>query len=64
MQKKYDDLIQKIKCLLHNYGILESTIFDTLANNLFTIETGNKLLDVLEVINPSIAQILSLQLKR
>ena len=60
----YEEYMQKIKCLLHNYGILEGTIFDQLREDLSDLETSDKLLKVIELINPSIAQLFTLELKK
>ena len=56
--------IHKIKCLLHNYGILEESLFDQIIESFSDLETSEKILDVLELINPSIAQLFSLELKK
>ncbi len=64
MQKQFNHLLEKIKALLHNYGILESTIFDQIRESIGDVETDNKILNVLEKINPSVAQLFSLELKK
>lgn len=63
MQAQFDALTSKLKSILHNYGILEGPLFEQFAHSFCDIETDNKILKVLQCVNPSIAELFSLELK-